>query len=276
MITQLALELQRRPSQSDRAQKPNLCGRNVSFQVPRCGHKAGTPCAAMVSLHKLDMFESSGNSGCAECSSDTKLPQGTCMYGCVRCTWVVCDVCIVIKRSAETELKKKDAQLYRKGDDVFVNVSEEGGASEWRPGKVMHVHGFAHTGKYNIQGRDRTFYALIPVHRIRKEAPSIPEARKSFEVRRRDKILEIKTHGLSQRHPEIAGRPAMRITGAGDTDVKEPDAPRGCCPAQHKLSCFTTDGPYRCDRCAYRIGEGLVMYGCRQCNFDMCESCYSC
>lgn len=49
---------------------------------------------------------------------------------------------------------------------------------------------------------------------------------------------------------------------------------RGSCPAGHELVTHNTpNGTYSCDLCAKAVDQGAIMYGCRKCNWDSCESC---
>ena len=47
------------------------------------------------------------------------------------------------------------------------------------------------------------------------------------------------------------------------------------CPGEHGLKTFITiDSTFNCDACgASSIAEGSAMYGCRECDFDVCEAC---
>ena len=48
------------------------------------------------------------------------------------------------------------------------------------------------------------------------------------------------------------------------------------CPGQHGLTRFSTPhSSFRCDVCKKRFPTGATMYGCRRCNYDVCQSCVS-
>jgi len=48
-----------------------------------------------------------------------------------------------------------------------------------------------------------------------------------------------------------------------------------CCPKSHALSRFITSKPgFRCDTCSGVQALGNMMFGCRQCDYDLCHSCY--
>lgn len=48
------------------------------------------------------------------------------------------------------------------------------------------------------------------------------------------------------------------------------------CPGGHKLSLFqTTHGRGACDGCMKLIPKGTSMYGCRTCDYDVCQRCIS-
>jgi len=45
------------------------------------------------------------------------------------------------------------------------------------------------------------------------------------------------------------------------------------CPAGHILSEFECPADYSCDNCAETMPTGTTLWGCRQCDFDMCVTC---
>jgi len=46
-------------------------------------------------------------------------------------------------------------------------------------------------------------------------------------------------------------------------------------PAGHKLIQYvTTDDHMICDFCEQRCGKGVQLWGCRSCDYDVCEHCY--
>jgi len=48
-----------------------------------------------------------------------------------------------------------------------------------------------------------------------------------------------------------------------------------CCPMSRALSRFITSKPgFRCDTCSGVQALGSMMFGCRQCDYDLCQSCY--
>lgn len=47
------------------------------------------------------------------------------------------------------------------------------------------------------------------------------------------------------------------------------------CPALHMLSEFVTPGEgWKCNLCTTVVGSGHTMHSCRQCNYDVCQSCF--
>lgn len=47
------------------------------------------------------------------------------------------------------------------------------------------------------------------------------------------------------------------------------------CPDGHRLCSFLTANPtFTCDGCKGRQNIGALLYGCRQCNYDLCVSCF--
>jgi len=48
------------------------------------------------------------------------------------------------------------------------------------------------------------------------------------------------------------------------------------CPRTHALSRFITPKPgFKCDKCSVAQHVGNVMFGCRQCDFDLCHKCFA-
>jgi hypothetical protein len=48
------------------------------------------------------------------------------------------------------------------------------------------------------------------------------------------------------------------------------------CPGEHGLVSFqTAKSGFGCDICSQRVDQHTAMYGCRQCNYDVCENCIS-
>lgn len=45
------------------------------------------------------------------------------------------------------------------------------------------------------------------------------------------------------------------------------------CPASHQLSSFKTPGPFGCDLCQLGVPKGIMMWGCRPCDYDICVAC---
>jgi hypothetical protein len=46
------------------------------------------------------------------------------------------------------------------------------------------------------------------------------------------------------------------------------------CPTDHKLVQFqTTHGKFYCDDCKAKVKQGTTLFGCRQCDYDLCEVC---
>jgi hypothetical protein len=46
------------------------------------------------------------------------------------------------------------------------------------------------------------------------------------------------------------------------------------CPADHKLVQFqTTHGKFYCDDCKAKVKQGTTLFGCRKCDYDLCEVC---
>lgn len=53
-------------------------------------------------------------------------------------------------------------------------------------------------------------------------------------------------------------------------------APNRVCPGKHVLRRHLADEhSFKCDYGSHSIAEGTVLYGCRSCNYDECNSCYS-
>ena len=49
---------------------------------------------------------------------------------------------------------------------------------------------------------------------------------------------------------------------------------RTTCPGKHVLSSFSTpDAEFSCDVCRTVFRTGTHMYGCRECDWDICEKC---
>lgn len=49
---------------------------------------------------------------------------------------------------------------------------------------------------------------------------------------------------------------------------------RTTCPGNHKLNVFATQKPsFVCDTCRTKFGIGATLHGCRECDWDICESC---
>eukprot|EP00808_Paulinella_micropora_P014733 g28713.t1 len=62
-------------------------------------------------------------------------------------------------------------------------------------------------------------------------------------------------HPEEQEKPEVAQRPD--------------------CPGKHSLSLFEiSEVEYYCDSCGTCESKGATMFGCRACNYDLCQSCY--
>mmetsp|Transcript_17650 Transcript_17650/g.23236 ORF Transcript_17650/g.23236 Transcript_17650/m.23236 type:complete len:258 (+) Transcript_17650:72-845(+) len=59
------------------------------------------------------------------------------------------------------------------------------------------------------------------------------------------------------------------------TQVKPLGSPQATCPSHHTLKNFTITKDYwSCDRCQNMdCPRGSVMYGCRLCNYDICQNC---
>jgi len=48
------------------------------------------------------------------------------------------------------------------------------------------------------------------------------------------------------------------------------------CPRSHALSRFITPKPgFQCDSCSTILSVGNVMFGCRQCDHDLCNKCFA-
>jgi len=47
------------------------------------------------------------------------------------------------------------------------------------------------------------------------------------------------------------------------------------CPGSHGLQKFETYCRFRCNACDGHFPKGTTMYGCRACDWDLCQSCYS-
>ena len=47
------------------------------------------------------------------------------------------------------------------------------------------------------------------------------------------------------------------------------------CPAGHALTKFVSDLSCLCGTCHSELSLGATMWGCRVCDFDLCEACYS-
>ena len=46
------------------------------------------------------------------------------------------------------------------------------------------------------------------------------------------------------------------------------------CPGKHRLNKFETeDGDYVCSRCKRGLRMNEIAYGCRDCDWDLCEKC---
>lgn len=61
----------------------------------------------------------------------------------------------------------------------------------------------------------------------------------------------------------------------GGTVVKEGEGDKATvCPAGHQMSSYiTSKANYSCDVCQRRFQQGIVLFGCRTCNFDACVDC---
>ena len=47
------------------------------------------------------------------------------------------------------------------------------------------------------------------------------------------------------------------------------------CPKKHKLVRFPTPtSAYTCDACGVSLAERTIVYGCDDCNWDMCHTCW--
>lgn len=54
------------------------------------------------------------------------------------------------------------------------------------------------------------------------------------------------------------------------------DGKKHDCPKAHGLQTFDTDDPeYECNRCTKNQPIGIKMYGCRTCDFDLCNHCWN-
>lgn len=45
------------------------------------------------------------------------------------------------------------------------------------------------------------------------------------------------------------------------------------CPGKHGLIVFTTERSFGCNLCKKRFTKGIVMHGCRSCDYDVCTTC---
>eukprot|EP01084_Bolivina_argentea_P172020 297991_1 len=51
--------------------------------------------------------------------------------------------------------------------------------------------------------------------------------------------------------------------------------PKYTCPGRHGLKAFNTPNVYHCSVCHGTFSQGTTMYGCRSCDYDLCDSCNS-
>jgi len=60
----------------------------------------------------------------------------------------------------------------------------------------------------------------------------------------------------------------------GSMIKEDPGSKPTVCPAGHTMQSYvTTKANYNCDVCQKRFQQGIVLFGCRQCNFDACVDC---
>lgn len=96
-----------------------------------------------------------------------------------------------------------------------------------------------------------------------------PELRHCAEIQRFGLIDLVAFHDdlATARTAEIQrrNRPGTSIQG---------QSPTVCCPSKHIAVLFITrHSSFRCDLCGDGVDRGRPMHGCRECDWDVCESC---
>ena len=80
------------------------------------------------------------------------------------------------------------------------------------------------------------------------------------------------THTCVRLMGELGGTTCQGSGGGGGVAAVQ----RITCPKKHGLEKFRTPNDhYYCKVCRREVAEGRTMHGCRQCNYDICKTCYT-
>jgi hypothetical protein len=105
------------------------------------------------------------------------------------------------------------------------------------------------------------------------ENENVPKQQSSF-------VQEAKENS-NEEEPVISSNIKRTAGGAFDEEEQYEEEQKNVlennCPGKHGLKEFATpkNGSHSCDICQQWLDANSKMFGCRSCNFDLCQNCYS-
>eukprot|EP00928_Gymnodinium_smaydae_P031601 TRINITY_DN23148_c0_g4_i1.p1 TRINITY_DN23148_c0_g4~~TRINITY_DN23148_c0_g4_i1.p1 ORF type:complete len:765 (-),score=110.69 TRINITY_DN23148_c0_g4_i1:104-2398(-) len=124
---------------------------------------------------------------------------------------------------------------------------------------------------------------IVPRHNVAapqtaRAPPVVATAQEGISgINPRASLSQMAHPQLTRTSGESASVSSQQMKTVGDIGV----APQNGKPSSHMCTCSsgvqrfeTRVANFSCDKCQKRFGPGACMYGCRTCDFDLCESCY--